>query len=74
MTLVHQPDGVASKWHKFIPESAEYRERRGIVRIASENSGQRFYLQSNGPLDAAARASVQIIPANLTFDFEVTTT
>ena len=47
-----------------LPEQQEVKERRGLVRIASETN-QSFYCRSSGPLDAKARLSAQVIPATL---------
>lgn len=46
------------------------RERRGLVRISSEKP-QWVYFSATGALDANARLAIQVIPANLTLDFEI---
>mgnify|MGYP006910542988 CR=1 FL=1 len=48
------------------------KQRRGFARVSSEQE-QWVYFHSTGALDAGARLAVQVIPASLTLDFEVTT-
>ncbi|PZP03566.1 MAG: hypothetical protein DI609_00815 [Corynebacterium urealyticum] len=55
-----------------LPSETGRKARRGIVRISSEQD-QWVYFHSSGAFDANARLAVQVIPANLTLDFEVTT-
>lgn len=75
--LAWQPAGFGSvvKTYRELIKPAQWNEtqRRGMIRLGSESAGQSFYLQADGPLDAAGRATVQIIPASVTFDFKVTT-
>lgn len=74
IAVVHQLDGTSVFHNWVIKESTFHGERRGMVRLSSESPNQRFYLQSSGSvLESNLRCSVQVIPANLTFDFEVTT-
>lgn len=48
-------------------------QRRGMVRVGSENQGQLVFFTTSGAMDDLARATIQIIPANLTLDIEVAT-
>lgn len=75
VAVVHNFDGTHTAQHHWVIKENEWHgERRGMVRLASEHQGQRFYLQSKGTaLDGNLRASVQVIPVDLSFDFEVTT-
>ena len=47
-----------------LPAQQAVKERRGLVRIASETE-QQFFCKSSGPLDANTRLSAQVIPATL---------
>ena len=78
LSVHHRWDGstASQRNHNVIPSGASTRadvkERRGMLRVGSEHGGQSLFLTTSGALDETARATVQIIPANFTMDFEIT--
>lgn len=74
----HRWDGstASQRNHPIVGEApstaAGVVQRRGIVRVGSEHGGQSIFFTTTGALDSTARATVQIIPASLTLDFEIT--
>lgn len=80
VNMHHRWDGSTSDQRNhmsLVPEgtstASDVKQRRGMVRVGSENPGQLVFFTTSGPMDEVARATIQIIPANLTLDMEITT-
>lgn len=77
LTVHHRWDGssASQRNHTLIPEeqssASGVAQRRGMVRVGSEHASQSIFFTTTGDLDSTARATVQIIPANFTVDFEI---
>lgn len=67
LNVIHRFDGQAAgqRIHQLIPPADSQVQRRGMIRVGSESPAQTIVLQTWGEEDTSARATVQIIRANL---------
>lgn len=67
LNIIHRFDGQAAgqRIQQLIPAADSQVQRRGMMRFGSESPAQTIVLQTWGEEDTSARATVQIIRANL---------